>query len=77
MDGFLISQADFQLLYLLQIADRQPLVKDRAEYERLYKWSVEDPQGFWAHMAHDYYWAKKVSLFVWRLYLLSILCELA
>lgn len=49
-------------LLFLQFADRQPLVKDRAEYERLYKWSVEDPQGFWAHMAHDYFWAKKVIL---------------
>lgn len=35
-------------------------MKDRAEYERLHKWSVDDPQDFWAHMAHDYYWAKKV-----------------
>jgi hypothetical protein len=43
-----------------QLADRQPLVKDRAEYERMHKWSVDDPQDFWAHMAHDYYWAKKV-----------------
>ncbi|WIA34698.1 hypothetical protein OEZ86_013011 [Tetradesmus obliquus] len=43
----------------VEVADRQPLVKDRAEYERLHKWSVDDPQDFWAHMAHDYYWAKK------------------
>eukprot|EP00775_Hariotina_reticulata_P007053 gene7053-7267_t len=42
-----------------ETADRAPLVRDRTEYERLYKWSIEDPQDFWAHMAHDYYWAKK------------------
>jgi acetyl-CoA synthetase len=35
-------------------------VADRAAYERLYKWSIEDPQDFWAHMAQDYFWAKKV-----------------
>jgi hypothetical protein len=50
----------FKCNNIQQIADRQPLVKDRAEYERMHKWSVEDPQDFWAHMAHDYYWAKKV-----------------
>jgi len=43
-----------------QMADRAPLVRDRAEYERLYKWSIDDPQDFWANMAQDYFWAKKV-----------------
>lgn len=42
------------------MADRAPLVRDRAEYERLYKWSIDDPQDFWANMAQDYFWAKKV-----------------
>jgi hypothetical protein len=44
-----------------QVADRAPLVRDRAEYERLYKWSLDDPQDFWANMAQDYFWAKKVG----------------
>eukprot|EP00879_Flechtneria_rotunda_P008446 GHRR01008847.1.p1 GENE.GHRR01008847.1~~GHRR01008847.1.p1 ORF type:complete len:661 (+),score=158.01 GHRR01008847.1:1305-3287(+) len=43
----------------MNATDRPPLVKDRSEYERLYDWSVEDPQRFWAHMANDYYWAKR------------------
>lgn len=46
-----------------QMADRAPLVRDRAEYERLYKWSIDDPQDFWASMAQDYFWAKKVRGF--------------
>lgn len=45
----------------LQVADRAPLVRDRAEYERLYKWSIDDPQDFWGNMAQDYFWAKKVG----------------
>lgn len=28
----------------------------RAERDRLYQWSLDDPNGFWAHMAQDYYW---------------------
>jgi hypothetical protein len=44
------------------MADRAPLVRDRSEYERLYKWSIDDPQDFWASMAQDYFWAKKVCL---------------
>jgi hypothetical protein len=43
------------------MADRAPLVRDRAEYERLYKWSIDDPQDFWANMAQDFFWAKKVG----------------
>lgn len=45
-------------------ADRAPLVRDRAEYERLYKWSIDDPQDFWGNMAQDYFWAKKVCMVV-------------
>lgn len=37
------------------------MVRDRAEYERLYKWSIDDPQDFWGNMAQDYFWAKKVG----------------
>lgn len=44
------------------MAERAPLVHDRSEYERLYKWSIDDPQDFWASMAQDYFWAKKVGV---------------
>ncbi len=35
-------------------------IKSMEEYERLYKWSVEDPEGFWAEMAEKQLtWFKK------------------
>ncbi len=35
-------------------------IKSMEEYERIYKWSVEDPQGFWAEMAEqNITWYKK------------------
>ncbi len=35
-------------------------IKSMEEYERLYKWSIEDPEGFWAKMAEDNItWFKK------------------
>ena len=40
--------------------DRELLLKSRAEYERLYNWSIRDPEAFWGQMAKDYYWSKKV-----------------
>jgi hypothetical protein len=46
----------------LNTCDREPLIKDRAEYERLYNWSLRDPVSFWGQMAKDYYWVKKVSM---------------
>lgn len=54
------TRVSLLLLPYVQVPDRQPLVKDRAEYERMHKWSIDNPEEFWAHMAHDYYWAKKV-----------------
>jgi hypothetical protein len=44
----------------LNTCDREPLIKDRAEYERLYNWSLRDPVSFWGQMAKDFYWVKKV-----------------
>lgn len=32
---------------------RVPVLESRAEYERLYKWSLESPAKFWAHMAQQ------------------------
>ena len=32
---------------------RVPNLSGRAEYERLYKWSLEKPADFWAHMAQQ------------------------
>ncbi len=35
-------------------------IKSMEEYERLYKWSVEDPEGFWSEMAEKHLtWFKK------------------
>uniref|UniRef100_A0A7S0RB14 Acetyl-coenzyme A synthetase n=1 Tax=Chlamydomonas leiostraca TaxID=1034604 RepID=A0A7S0RB14_9CHLO len=39
--------------------DRKSWIASKADYERLYKWSVEDPQGFWAQHANDFYWQQK------------------
>lgn len=32
---------------------RVPTLSGRAEYERLYKWSLDKPADFWAHMAQQ------------------------
>eukprot|EP00877_Chromochloris_zofingiensis_P007566 jgi/Chrzof1/3062/Cz12g10100.t1_ACS1[v5.2] len=42
-----------------QAYDRPPLIKDRSDYERLHKWSIDDPAGFWAEIAKDFFWSKK------------------
>ncbi|KAK9823166.1 hypothetical protein WJX72_000770 [[Myrmecia] bisecta] len=34
-------------------------ITSRREYERLYRQSVEDPAGFWAHVAEGYDWKQK------------------
>ncbi|WP_022664883.1 acetate--CoA ligase [Desulfospira joergensenii] len=34
-------------------------VKSMEEYKALYKRSIEDPEGFWAEIAEDFYWEKK------------------
>lgn len=34
-------------------------VKSAEEYERLYKESINDPEGFWARTAEEIYWYKK------------------
>lgn len=31
-------------------------VKNMAEYEAMYKKSLEDPEGFWGDIAEDFYW---------------------
>jgi acetyl-CoA synthetase len=39
---------------------RMPVLSGgRAEYERLYKWSIEAPADFWAKMAEDLYWHRR------------------
>ncbi len=37
-------------------------MRNRAEYEALYNRSISDPEGFWAEMASQYFWRKKVRL---------------
>ncbi|THB73145.1 MAG: acetate--CoA ligase [Desulfobacteraceae bacterium] len=34
-------------------------IKSIDEYKAMYKRSVEDPEGFWAQIAEDFYWEKK------------------
>jgi hypothetical protein len=37
-----------------------PMVASREEYERMYRRSVEDPDGFWAEVAEEFDWKTKV-----------------
>ena len=37
---------------------RRAHIKSREEYDRIYKRSVEDPEGFWADIARDLDWFK-------------------
>jgi acetyl-CoA synthetase len=34
-------------------------IKSRADYDRIYKRSVEDPEGFWSEIANELHWFKK------------------
>lgn len=34
-------------------------IKSMDEYQAMYKESIEDPEGFWAKMAEEFYWEKK------------------
>ena len=37
----------------------QAYIKSRAEYEKLYKRSMDDPAGFWGDIASELHWFKK------------------
>jgi acetyl-CoA synthetase len=37
----------------------QAHIKSRADYDRIYRRSVEDPEGFWSEMAGELHWFKK------------------
>ena len=37
---------------------RQAHIKNMAEYERLYKESVDDPDAFWSRLASELHWFK-------------------
>ncbi len=34
-------------------------LKSRADYDRMYKESIENPEGFWGKIAEDFHWYKK------------------
>lgn len=36
--------------------DRTPLLSSQAQYDAMYKRSIEDPEGFWGEQAQGYYW---------------------
>jgi acetyl-CoA synthetase len=38
---------------------RNAHIKSREEYDRIYRRSVEDPEGFWAEIADELHWFKK------------------
>jgi hypothetical protein len=38
----------------------QPMVASRDEYERMYRRSVDDPDGFWGELAEEFDWKTKV-----------------
>ena len=42
--------------------DRKPLLPTCEEYERLWRWSVNDPAGFWGEQAKEFFWHTKVGL---------------
>ncbi len=42
--------------------DRTPLLASQAQYDAMYKRSIEDPEGFWGEQAQGYYWHEQVSL---------------
>jgi len=47
----------------------QPYVKDLAEYRKLHRRSLEDPEGFWGEIAEQFSWFKKwdrVSRWNWE-----------
>jgi len=35
------------------------MIKSMTEYQEVYKRSVEDPEGFWSEIAHQYQWKRK------------------
>lgn len=38
----------------------QAYIHSREQYDRLYASSIEDPQGFWGHIAEQFFWKTKV-----------------
>lgn len=36
-------------------------VNSREDYERLYRRSIQDPAGFWADFAREFYWERPVG----------------
>ncbi|MFS8032597.1 putative acetate--CoA ligase [Helianthus anomalus] len=38
---------------------KQALVSSPEKYLEMYKWSIEDPAGFWSGIASEFYWEKK------------------
>ncbi|KAM0058467.1 putative acetate--CoA ligase [Helianthus debilis subsp. tardiflorus] len=38
---------------------KQALVSSPEKYLEMYKWSIEDPAGFWSDIASEFYWEKK------------------
>ena len=48
-------------LYPVSELSRSSSHADKAEYQRLYQWSVNDPQGFWAEQGQRIDWIKPYS----------------
>jgi hypothetical protein len=38
-----------------------PFIENVDQYRAMYKRSIEDPDGFWAEIAEEFHWEKKVG----------------
>jgi acetyl-CoA synthetase len=56
IDSILLEQRKFECAPEFS---KHAHVKSLAEYERLYKESIDDPDKFWARIAGELYWFKK------------------
>lgn len=57
----LLSNFRAGLSLRVQAFCEQALVSSRAQYDLLYKRSVEDPAGFWGDIAREFYWCARPS----------------
>ncbi len=42
-----------------------PFIENEAQYRAMYERSIRDPDGFWAEIAEEFHWEKRVGGFVW------------
>ncbi|XP_043812269.1 acetyl-coenzyme A synthetase, chloroplastic/glyoxysomal-like isoform X2 [Manihot esculenta] len=57
--GEALASEDDELVFPNDDFSRQALVPSLEKYLEMYKWSVEDPAGFWSGIASQFYWKQK------------------